>query len=411
MLRSKHFLIFFGVFILFVVLFSVFPEFFSSGMSYDGAPFALEEKKEKKAGIPPLDKEAYDKKLEELANNPPPKIITETITITDESGKQVKKTVPLDPQPIPSPNLWPARNATQYDAGGPVKTIYPKDGAILPFNRIIAYYGNLYSTKMGALGEYPEEEMLARLQAEVDRWNTADPGTPAIPALHYIVVTAQGSPGADGKYRFRMPDKEIDKVLKMADKIPARNASPARSSYSVSGGRSDAGGNAIVFLDFQVGWSTIQTELPLYEKYLKLPNVHVGMDPEFSMKSGIRPGKVVGTYDAADINFAAEYMAKVVKENNLPPKILVVHRYTQKMLTNYQNIKPLPEVQIVMHMDGWGGSAKKKNTYQQFIYKEPVQFAGFKLFYKNDVFEKGTVLMSPEEILKLRPKPIYIQYQ
>jgi len=201
-------------------------------------------------------------------------------------------------------------------------------------------------------------------------------------------VVAQGSEGKDGKYRARMPDTEIDKVLAMAEKI-----------------------NAIVFLDIQVGFSNLESEIPVYEKYFKMPNVHLGIDPEFSMKSGIRPGKVVGTFDAADINFAAEYLANIVRENDLPPKILVVHRYTQKMVTNYQNIKPLPEVQIVMHMDGWGGQAKKINTYQQFIYSEPVQFTGFKLFYKNDVFDEGTVLFEPAQLLKLNPRPIYIQFQ
>ena len=35
----------------------------------------------------------------------------------------------------------------------PVKTAYPEAGAILPFKRIVAYYGNLYSKKMGVLGE------------------------------------------------------------------------------------------------------------------------------------------------------------------------------------------------------------------------------------------------------------------
>jgi hypothetical protein len=81
------------------------------------------------------------------------------------------------------------------------------------------------------------------------------------------------------------------------------------------------------------------------------------------------------------------------------------------MVTNYKSIKILPEVQIIMNMDGWGGEAKKINTYQQFVYKEPVQFTGFKLFYKNDVLEKGTVLMTPSSLLKLNPRPIYIQYQ
>lgn len=304
--------------------------------------------------IIPLDTVAYDRKMQELAN-----YTFSTSTATSST-----------------PQLWP------------VKTVYPNSGALLPDHRIIAYYGNLYSKGMGVLGKYPEDEMLARLQVEVKKWNDADPGTPAIPALHYIAVTAQGSKGADGKYRLRMPDSQIDEVLRMAAKI-----------------------NAIVFLDIQVGLSDLPSEVPLLEKYLKLPNVHLGIDPEFSMKTGARPGTVVGTFDAADINYTAKYLARIVQENNLTPKILVIHRYTGPMVTNYQNIKPLPEVQIVMHMDGWGGKAKKKNTYQRFVYSQPVQFAGFKVFYKHDVLEPGTTLLSPQELLTLTPRPVYIQYQ
>lgn len=336
-------------------------------------------KKEIDIKIEPLDKLAYDKKLNEIANNPPDPVVYNTVkTIEkDKNGKSITKIskVLASPQPVVN-HLWP------------VKTAYPNDGALLPFNRIVAYYGNLYSTKMGVLGEYKEEEMLQKLRNEVKKWSDADPSTPVIPALHYIVVVAQGSAGKDGKYRFRMPDTEIDKVLAMAAKI-----------------------NAIVFLDVQVGFSNIETEIPLLEKYLKLPNVHLGIDPEFSMKSGIRPGKVVGTVDATDINFATNYLDNLVRENNLTPKILIVHRYTQKMVTNYKQIKTSPEVQIVMNMDGWGGEAKKINTYKQFVYKEPVQFTGFKLFYKNDILEKGTSLMTPSTLLKLNPIPIYIQYQ
>lgn len=57
-----------------------------------------------------------------------------------------------------------------------------------------------------------------------------------------------------------------------------------------------------------------------------------------------------------DINYTINYLSKIVKENNLPPKVLVVHRYTQKMVTNYLKIKPTPEVQVVIHMDGWAGN-------------------------------------------------------
>jgi len=355
--------------------FFFFPEYFKGGASYSRSKELGEKeivKKDSKPIVPPLDVEAYDKKMLAIANNPPPK--APTTKVVKDSTTGVETIITVTPPPVVYP--WPT------DA------VRPNGGALLPFNRIIAYYGNLYSTKMGALGEYPEAEMFQRLDAEVKKWEVADPNTPVVPALHYIAVVAQAGSGKDGMYRARMPSSEIDKVIAMAEKI-----------------------NAIVFLDIQVGFSTVQTEVPLFEKYLKLENVHLGLDPEFSMKNGIKPGKVVGTMDAIDVNFAANYLAKLVKDNNLPPKILIVHRYTQKMVTNYQLMKPLPEVQILMHMDGWGGGAKKINTYKQFVYKEPVQFAGFKLFYKNDVLDPGTVLMTPEQLLKLSPQPIYIQFQ
>lgn len=381
---STHFW-FLAILLVAAALFFVAPEIFSRKIS-NGEKNPVKEitetKKELPIAIIPLDKVAYDKKLKELVNNPPDPIVYQTVkTIVegkkDKNGNPVYKTtkVPVSPQPVRT-HIWP------------VKTVYPNAGAILPFNRIVAYYGNLYSKNMGVLGQYEESEMLSRLEVEVKKWNEADPATPVIPALHYIAVVAQGSAGADGKYRARMPSAEIDKVLKIAEKI-----------------------HAIVFLDIQVGFSDLQTEVPLLEKYLKMPQVHLGVDPEFSMKGDIRPGKIVGTMDADDINFAVNCLAKIAKENNLPPKILVVHRYTQKMVTNYKLIKPLPEVQIVMNMDGWGEVAKKINTYKQFIFPEPVQFTGFKLFYKNDLLTPGTVLITPAQILKLNPQPIYIQYQ
>ncbi len=378
---KKNFTVILLVFIfLSLFLFGILPKFFGV-VSYqrDEQNKKAEVKKNIVPAISPLNTVLYDQKLNELANNPLDPIVFNTVKTIEKNknGKSITKItkVPASPQPVRA-HLWP------------VKTVYPNAGAILPFKRIVAYYGNLYSTKMGVLGQYGEDEMLQRLNVEVKKWESADPGTPVLPALHYIAVVAQGDKGNDGKYRTRMPEAEIDKVLRMAKKI-----------------------NAIVFLDVQVGFSNLHTEVPLLEKYLKMPEVHLGVDPEFSMKTGVRPGKIVGTLDATDINFAADYLAKIVKENSLPPKILVVHRYTQKMVTNYQEIKPLPEVQIVMNMDGWGVMKKKIGTYTNFIYPEPVQFTGFKLFYKNDVLEEGTTLMAPDDLLKLNPKPIYIQYQ
>jgi hypothetical protein len=295
---------------------------------------------------PPIDKKLYDSLMKRLANG-------------DTTGK------------------WPVKN-----------TPYPLPGAILPFKRVVAFYGNLYAKKMGILGELPPNEMLAKLKGEVKNWERADPKTPVQPALHYIAVVASGDAGKDGKYRHRMPLKQIDTVLKLAKKA-----------------------HAIVFLDVQVALSTIRVELPLLEKYLSMPNVHFGMDPEFSMKDGTHPGKKIGTYDADDINYVSGYLSGLVKKYNLPPKILIVHRFTKKMVTNYKNIKLRPEIQMVIDMDGWGEPDLKEGTYRYFIREEPVQFTGFKLFYKNDIKKAPHHMLTPEEVLKKRPFPIYIQYQ
>jgi len=269
------------------------------------------------------------------------------------------------------------------------KQPYPLPGALLPGKRIVAFYGNLFSKRMGILGQLPPREMLAKLDVEVKKWEKVDPKTPVQPALHYIAVVAQGSPGKDGKFRYRMPDKQIDSVL------------------AISRMRK----NMIVFLDVQVAQSNIRAELPLLEKYLKMPNVHFGLDPEFSMKTGKKPGTTIGTFDAADLNYCTDYLAKLVRDNHLTPKIFIVHRFTQRMITNYKNIKLHSEVQFVMNMDGWGEPELKKGTYRFFINKEPVQFSGFKLFYINDLKKGPHHMMLPEELMKLKPIPVYIQYQ
>ena len=274
------------------------------------------------------------------------------------------------------------------NAKWPVKTDYPLPGAILPYNRVVAYYGNFYSKGMGILGELPEEEMLRRLKEEIEHWKKADQVIPVIPAIHYIAVTAQASPGKGNKYRLRMPSAQIDKALELAKKI-----------------------DGIVFLDVQIGHSSLQEELPALEPYLALPNVHLGIDPEYSMKGGERPCAVIGSFDGADIDYAAEYLASVVVKYQIPPKILVVHRFTQGMITNYKRIKTRREVQIVVHMDGFGFPAKKRDSYKVAVTNEPIQFAGFKLFYKNDKLSKPYHLMTPEEVIALYPSPIYIQYQ
>ena len=98
-------------------------------------------------------------------------------------------------------------------------------------------------------------------------------------------------------------------------------------------------------------------------------------------------------------------------KEKLPPKVLVVHRFTRDMLTGYKRIKLDPRVQIVVNMDGWGPPHLKRESYRAYVWKDPVEYTGFKLFYHNDTKKKGSTLMSPADVLALNPKPLYIQYQ
>lgn len=316
----------------------------------------------------------------------------------DSIHKGQEKTKTLVPEPE---SLYPAIDSATFrklnlalangDTTGKWPAVgvpIPLPGAILPYKRIIAYYGNIYSKKMGALGEYPPAEMWSRLDKEVKKWNEVDSTTEAIPALHYIAVVASGEPGKNGKYRNRMPFHQIDSILAIAKMR-----------------------DAIVFLDIQVALSTIQEELPQLEEYLKLPHVHLGIDPEFSMKDGSKPGKRIGSFNASDINYVTNYLGELVREHNLPPKVFIVHRFTQAMVKNYKDVKRIPEVQFVMHMDGWGPPELKKGTYRHFIHPEPVEYTGFKIFYKNDIKAAPNRLITPEELMALKPIPVYIQYQ
>src|SRR5687767_7153367 len=187
----------------------------------------------------------------------PDSTTADTATTAATTPAAVKKPVAARPtKPAP---VWPVK--------GPM----PLPGSILPHSRIVAFYGNPLSKRMGILGALPPERMLAKLDTVVAEWRAADSLTVVQPALHLIAVVAQAAPGRDGKYRARMADTLIERVLSWAQTR-----------------------NAIVFLDLQVGKSTLQEELPRFARYLAMPNVHLGIDPEFSMKRGGRPGERVG---------------------------------------------------------------------------------------------------------------------
>ena len=289
---------------------------------------------------------------------------------------------PAEPEPIEPEREEPEPRPRRATSPVPVMR-----GALLPRERIVAFYGNPASTRMGILGELPPDQMLRRLDEEVRAWQEADPYTPVRPALHLIAVMAAGDPGPDSLFRIRMPTRRIEQVSEWADRR-----------------------DALLFLDIQPGLSSVRDELPRLEPWLTRPDVHLALDPEWDMPPGVQPGKQIGSMTAEDINHAIEFLAEIVEEHDLPPKVLVVHRFTQNMIRNAEDIRIDPRVQVVINMDGWGPPSQKIVAYRDIVAPEAEQFTGFKLFYKNDR-RGGSRLLTPEEILALDPVPVYIQYQ
>ncbi|NNF28928.1 MAG: hypothetical protein HKN73_17010 [Gemmatimonadetes bacterium] len=267
-------------------------------------------------------------------------------------------------------------------AGGSDLDRMPTSG-ILPGHRVVAFYGNPRSPRMGILGALPSDSMLARLRDQAKEYAAVDPGTPILPALHLVTVVAQRQPGPSGLYRNRMPSAVVDSILSWAE--------------------SDS---LLVFLDIQPGRSPVLDEVRAYERYLARPNVHLALDPEFVMDTGGIPGQHMGRLSAEQVNPVIAHLSRTVEEAGLPPKLLVIHRFTGPMLQNPERIKQDPRVQVVIDMDGFGSPGLKRHSYSSTVTPRSGQFAGIKLFYRQD-----RPLMTPAQVLALEPTPHFVLYQ
>jgi hypothetical protein len=291
----------------------------------------------------------------------------------------------LPPTPVPIETAVPPRAepaALVLPAPTPVATPDPYR-PLLPEHRIVAYYGNPLAKQMGVLGELAPSDMLSQLNQQAAVIAAADRTRTVLPALELVSPAAQADPGEDGLYRARMKPELIEQVAQWAES-----------------------NHALLILDVQPGRSSVAEEVNALLPFLRRAYVHLALDPEFSMPETRAPGEVVGTMDASVINGAIRTLADLVISERLPPKILVVHRFTEGMLTNYADIKPDPQVQVVVTMDGFGPPALKLAQYDEYVHNQRVQRAGIKLFYYHDV-----PLLTPQQIVDLDPFPDLVIYQ
>jgi LysM repeat protein len=260
------------------------------------------------------------------------------------------------------------------------RTVNAGPNSIVANKRIVAYYGNPLAGSMGILGRYDAGTMIAKLKSQAAEYALLS-RKPIQPALEFITPVAQASAGADGLYRLRM---SMDLIEQWAD-IAVRNGS-------------------LFILDVQVGRGKVQDEVNVLLPLLKRPNVHLALDPEFDMWENQLPGQQIGHMTAQEINWATRTLSNLAAEG-AGHKILIVHQFTPNMLPDKTSIVTDPNVDIVIDMDGFGGQGGKIGKYDD-VQSTPVQFAGIKLFYRED-----TDLLTPGQLMELDPVPDVIIYQ
>lgn len=257
------------------------------------------------------------------------------------------------------------------------------DQAMFPGRRVVAVYGTERSERLGVLGEQSPSESAARLAEIAEPWRAG--AEPVLPAFELIATLATGTPEDRGVYNLRSSPEFVQEYLDVA----------RRHGY-------------YLILDLQPGQSDFLTEAKYYEEFLRQPDVGLALDPEWRTPPPARPkGGVVGQVDAAEVNQVIEYVAQLVAEEDLPEKLVVVHQFQDRMVTNRDLLVERPGVAVVIHMDGFGDRSNKLESYD-VVRAEPPFDMGLKLFYDED-----TELLGASQVLGglFDPVPVVVTYQ
>ncbi|MEO6654222.1 MAG: hypothetical protein ABIP17_16375 [Ilumatobacteraceae bacterium] len=276
---------------------------------------------------------------------------------------------------VPSSGGNPALTAAG-DVECPGQTFFPD-------RRIVALYGTQRSARLGVLGEQSPAESVARLDEIAEPWRAGD--RPVMEAFELIATLATGTPEDRGVYNIRSSPEFVQEYLDVA----------RRHGY-------------YLILDLQPGQSDFLTEAKYYEEFLRQPDVGIALDPEWRTAAPARPkGGFVGQVDAAEVNSVIDYVAQLVEEEHLPEKLVVVHQFQERMITNKAQLVERPGVALTIHMDGFGSRAEKLNSYSIVRVEPPINM-GLKLFFDEDIdrYDAATVLGG-----EFDPVPDLITYQ
>ncbi len=244
----------------------------------------------------------------------------------------------------------------------------------------LTYYGRPNVPIMGILGEYSIEELIPRLREEAEAYDRANGDSLTVtPAFHLVYGMATKAAGEQNSHLAFMDDTTVISYIEAAE----------------------AEGWGVI-LDVQIGALEPSVSITRALKFLKYPNVHLAIDPEFAMVHPGQswPGNPIGYVTAEQVNRTQALMNAYLQIMDLPgPRILLVHQFLDTMIADPENLdtRHYPHVALTLSVDGWGGPWGKISKYNALVSADS-PFTAFKLFYRWD-----EPLLTPDEALGNRP--------
>lgn len=256
--------------------------------------------------------------------------------------------------------------------------------SVLLNNDVFALYGKPGARTMGILGQYSLPDIEPVMNDFIVKYDSANGQRGIIPSFYIIYGTC-------------WPEGEIgilqERVVKEYVEFAAE-----RGWY--------------VYLDHQIGKFSVESAMAKLLPWLKYPNVHLALDPEWRTE---KPMQEIGYVTAEELNRAQAMVQDYLVEHRLPGRrMLVVHQFKPKMIQNRVAVRSdFDLVQLIHCADGFGSPMLKKSTYALNAEATNMPLKSFKLFLKPTVEGAGwdQPLMSPEDVYALEPRPYLIMYQ
>jgi hypothetical protein len=256
--------------------------------------------------------------------------------------------------------------------------------SILLNDDILAFYGHPLSRMMGILGRYSIEELDARLTNVAEEYRAVSGGR-GVRKAFYIIF---GTVWPKGEIGIIKEDILLQYIQYALEK------------------------DILVFIDHQIGRYKPDDAIRKLLPYLRYPNVHLALDPEWRTT---KPMQEIGTITAGEINEVQRIMSEYIEEQNIRgDRMLVIHQFNWRMIREREKVKTnYKNVQLVHCADGFGNPAIKRESYAYNAQAANMPVKGFKLFYNFDIPGAGYdhPLMSPQEVFNLNPRPYVIIYQ